>query len=127
MHCGGVCVTSTKETETMATEKKDRASASENSADAIVALTADHKRVKTLFKEVATLKEKGGDKDEEKAELVKRICRELKVHTEIEEQIFYPAVREQIGDEDLMDEALVEHAGAKELVEQLESMHVDDD
>jgi hemerythrin superfamily protein len=111
----------------MATERNDSASGSGNSTDAIVALTADHKRVKELFKEFATLKEKRGDKDEEKLELVKRICRELKVHTAVEEQIFYPAVREQIDDGDLMDEALVEHAGAKDLVEQLESMDVEDD
>lgn len=111
----------------MATERKDSVSSSGNSTDAIVALTADHKRVKSLFKEFATLKAKRGGKQEEKTELVKRICRELKVHTAIEEQIFYPAVREQIADEDLMDEALVEHAGAKDLVEQLEGMNVDDD
>lgn len=111
----------------MATERKDRTSGNGNSTDAIVALTADHKRVKALFKEFATLKEKRGNKNDEKAELVKRICRELKIHAALEEQIFYPAVREQITDEDLMDEALVEHAGAKDLVEQLESMAVDDD
>lgn len=111
----------------MATERKDSGSANGNSSDAIVALTADHKRVKALFKEFATLKEKEGDHDEEKAELVKHICRELKIHSAVEEQVFYPAVRAQIADDDLMDEALVEHAGAKDLVEQLESMDADDD
>ena len=49
------------------------------------------------------------------------------MHTTIEEEIFYPAVREAIDEEDLMDEALVEHAGAKELIEQLEGMSPQDD
>jgi hemerythrin superfamily protein len=100
---------------------------SRNGSDAIAALTADHKRVKALFKEFAALKAKKGDQSEEKAELVQRICQELKIHTQLEEGIFYPAVREAIRDDDLMDEALVEHAGAKSLVEQLETMDPDDD
>lgn len=52
--------------------------------------------------------------------IVDQICNELKVHTELGEEIFYPAVRKAIEDADLMDEALVEHAGAKDLVAQLE-------
>jgi hemerythrin-like domain-containing protein len=51
----------------------------------------------------------------------------LKVHAQIEEEIFYPAVRAQIDQPDLMDEALVEHAGAKELIAQLETMDSGDD
>ena len=64
---------------------------------------------------------------EEKAAIVQQICMELTVHAELEEEFFYPAVREQIGDDDLMDEAEVEHAGAKDLIAQLESMEPDDD
>jgi hemerythrin superfamily protein len=93
--------------------------------DAIAMLTADHKKVKTLFGQFDKLKEKGSD--EEKSELVATICNELKVHTSIEEEIVYPAVRKAIEDSDLMDEALVEHAGAKDLIAQLEDMDTDDD
>jgi hemerythrin-like domain-containing protein len=91
--------------------------------DAIAALTADHRRVKSLFKEFEKAKETGHRKEQsQKAALVEQICTELKIHAEIEEEIFYPAVRKQIDDSDLMDEALVEHAGAKDLIAQLEAM-----
>jgi hemerythrin superfamily protein len=93
--------------------------------DAIAMLTADHKRVKKLFSDFDKLKAEGGD--EEKTAVVEQICNELKIHTEIEEEIFYPAVRKAIDDSDLMDEALVEHAGAKELLAQLEDASPDDD
>ena len=94
--------------------------------DAIALLTADHAKVKKLFKEFADLKEEDGSA-EDKSALVTQICNELKIHAEIEEEIFYPAVRKAIDDADLMDEALVEHAGAKELIAQLEDMSPDDE
>jgi hemerythrin superfamily protein len=93
--------------------------------DAIELLMADHHRVAKLFAEFATLKDDGSD--EEKSALVAQICQELTVHTAIEEELFYPAVRKAIDDDDLMDEALVEHAGAKELIAQLRTAHPDDD
>jgi hemerythrin superfamily protein len=93
--------------------------------DAIVMLTDDHKQVKKLFSEFDKLEEEGGD--EEKSAIVEQICNALKIHTELEEEIFYPAVRKAIEDSDLMDEALVEHAGAKELIAQLEEANPDDD
>ncbi len=92
--------------------------------DAISLLTADHAKVKKLFKEFEDRKEDGS---KEKSALVAKICSQLKVHTQIEEEIFYPAVRKAIDDGDLMDEALVEHAGAKELIAELEDMHPGDD
>jgi hypothetical protein len=93
--------------------------------DAIELLMADHHRVAKLFAEFDALKEDGSD--EAKSALVAQICQELTVHTAIEEEIFYPAVRKAIEDDDLMDEALVEHAGAKELIAQLQAAHPDDD
>jgi hemerythrin superfamily protein len=93
--------------------------------DAIAMLMADHKKVKNLFSDFDKLKEKGSDED--KSALVEQICNELKIHTELEEEIFYPAVRKAIEDSDLMDEALVEHAGAKDLIAQLEAASPDDD
>ena len=88
-------------------------------------LTADHKKVKKLFSEFDKLQEEGSD--EEKSSIVEQICNELKIHTELEEEIFYPAVRKAIDDSDLMDEALVEHAGAKDLIAQLEDAGPDND
>ena len=93
--------------------------------DAIAMLMADHKKVKKLFSDFDKLKEEGSDED--KSAIVDQICNELRIHTELEEEIFYPAVRKAIDDSDLMDEALVEHAGAKDLIAQLEDASPDDD
>jgi hemerythrin superfamily protein len=101
------------------------ASASAREQDAIALLKADHKKVKALFSEFDKLKDDVADND--KTAIVAQICNELKIHTAIEEEIFYPAVRKAIEDSDLMNEALVEHAGAKDLIEQLEVAGVDDD
>jgi hemerythrin superfamily protein len=102
--------------------KKDASGAQQ---DAIAMLMADHKTVKKLFSDFDKLKEKGSDED--KSAIVEQICNELKIHAELEEKIFYPAVRKAIDDPDLMDEALVEHAGAKDLIAQLEDASPDDD
>ncbi|MBV8147394.1 MAG: hemerythrin domain-containing protein [Gammaproteobacteria bacterium] len=105
---------------------KRRAAAADRDMDAIAALTADHRKVRELFKQFKKLKSAEGA-GREKAALVKQICTELTIHAAIEEEIFYPAVRVQIDDDDLMDEALVEHAGAKDLIAQLEGMDPGDD
>ncbi|MBK6805963.1 MAG: hemerythrin domain-containing protein [Betaproteobacteria bacterium] len=94
--------------------------------DAITILTNDHKKVKTMFTDYNKLM-KSEANDEEKGALVENICEELTVHMQIEEEIFYRAVRAAIDDGDLMDEADVEHAGAKELIAQLEEMEPGDD
>jgi hypothetical protein len=93
--------------------------------DAIALLKEDHKKVKQMFKEFDKMKEKAGEG--EKVQLVRKICMELNVHTQIEEEIFYPAVRKAIKEQDLLDEATVEHASAKDLIQQLESMSPSDD
>jgi len=93
--------------------------------DAIALLTADHKEVRQLFAQFKGLKEDASN--EEKSAIVEQICIALTIHAEIEEEIFYPAVREAIDDSDLMDEALVEHAGAKELIAQLQDMDPEED
>lgn len=92
--------------------------------DAISLLKEDHKKVKKMFKEFSKMKDKAGD--QEKETLVTEICKELSIHAQIEEEIFYPAVRKAIDDEDLMDEATVEHASAKDLIAQLQTMPVSD-
>ena len=94
--------------------------------DAIALLTADHKAVKALFEQFEKLMEQE-DADERKAALVEKICNELTLHAQVEEEIFYPAVREAINDDALMDEADVEHASARDLIAQLEGMAPGDD
>jgi hemerythrin superfamily protein len=95
--------------------------AMQHGEDAITLLTEDHKKVKKLFSDFAKLA-KGDGSDKAKAEVVRQICMELTIHAQAEEEIFYPAVRAAIKDDDLMDEADVEHAGAKNLIAQLEAM-----
>lgn len=99
--------------------------ASASQQDAIALLMQDHQTVEKLFKQFEKLVKAEDDKGKE--DVVKQICHELTVHAQVEEEIFYPAVREAIGDEDLLDEAEVEHASVKELVAQLESMQPGDD
>jgi hemerythrin-like domain-containing protein len=108
----------------MATSKHATSNAKDE--DAIALLTADHKKVKALFKDFEKLKEQE-DAGDEKAALVERICMELMVHATVEEEIFYPAVRDAINDDDLVDEAEVEHASAKDLIAQLQSAEPGDE
>jgi hemerythrin superfamily protein len=93
--------------------------------DAVGMLIADHKRVASLFADFKRLTDEG--RDEEKASVVQEICKELTVHTQLEEELFYPAVRKAAGDEDQVDEALVEHAGAKQLIAQLQGADPSED
>lgn len=89
-------------------------------ADACSLLDADHRNVKKLFKEFETLAEsKAKAAPAKRRELADQICLELTVHAQIEEEIFYPALRGVIKGEDLLDEAEVEHASAKELIAQI--------
>ncbi len=94
--------------------------------DAVKLLTADHAKVKKLFKAFEKLTN-GDGSSREKSDLVQQICAELTVHATVEEEIFYPALREAIDEEDLMDEADVEHASAKSLIAQLVGMKPGDD
>lgn len=89
---------------------------------ALTLLKQDHREVEEFFEQYEDL-----DSNRAKAELARKICNALKVHTQIEEEIFYPAARKSTGDGDLLDEALVEHAGAKHLISEIESMKVGDD
>jgi hemerythrin superfamily protein len=93
--------------------------------DAIGMLIADHKRVANLFADFERLTDEGSEA--QKASVVRKVCQELTIHTQLEEEIFYPAVRKAIDDADQMDEAMVEHAGAKELIAQLQGAQPDDD
>ncbi|HEU4651980.1 MAG TPA: hemerythrin domain-containing protein, partial [Croceibacterium sp.] len=78
--------------------------------DAIALLKADHRTVEDLFSKFENARGQ-----ERKQALAEQICTELKIHTMIEEEIFYPAFRGKIED-DTLDEAYVEHDGAKVLI-----------
>ena len=92
--------------------------------NAISLLMKDHKNVKALFAQYEGLSDRSFAT---KKKLADQICHELTVHTQVEEEIFYPAVRRPIHDGDLMDEAVVEHASAKELIAQILAMDPSDD
>jgi hemerythrin superfamily protein len=93
------------------------------STSAIDLLEQDHRQVEEWFDEYDELKED----DDRKAELVQKICLALKVHAQIEEEIFYPQAREATKDNDLIDEAVVEHATVKNLIADIESIEVGED
>lgn len=96
--------------------------AAASKSDAIALLKADHRKVEDLFEKFQHARD-----EERKAALVREICTELMVHTTIEEEIFYPACKEKIADEDVLDEAYVEHDGAKVLIAELLASEPDAD
>jgi hemerythrin superfamily protein len=89
--------------------------------DACDLLDADHIAVKHLFVEYARLAMAAPAAVAERQPLAARICAELTVHAQIEEEIFYPALREAIATPELLDEAQAEHQQAKELIAQIQS------
>jgi hemerythrin superfamily protein len=88
--------------------------------EAITLLRADHKLVSGLFEEYE--KTRSASK---KKTLVSQICTELTVHAQIEEEIFYPAVKQALKDKELIPEATVEHATLKDLIAQVEGVEPD--
>ena len=110
----------------MATESPKAKNAAGTDTDAIEMLIADHRNVEQLFKQYDKLAEDGGTYNEKEA-LAATICAELSIHAQVEEEIFYPAARDVLDEEDLVDEAVVEHASAKDLIAQLADMSPDDD
>lgn len=88
--------------------------------DAIALLRADHGTVSSLFADY----EKTNSSNKKKA-LVAEICTELSVHAQIEEEIFYPAVKAALKDKLLVPEATVEHASLKDLIAQIEGVEPD--
>ena len=90
---------------------------------AVELLKEQHDKVKKAFKEFEKL---GREDAEAQQQLVQRVCEDLKLHTTLEEELFYPAAREAIDDEDILNEAQIEHETAKMLIEQLENMGPED-
>jgi hemerythrin superfamily protein len=87
-----------------------------NEMDAIAMLKADHRKVESLFEKFEQTNGKAT-----KQRLAEQICLELKVHSVIEEEIFYPACRGAGVKEELMDEAYVEHDAAKQMINEIEA------
>lgn len=81
--------------------------------DAIALLKADHRHVEALFETFEKAR------SNRKQALALEICTELMIHTMIEEEIFYPACKGQIEDDPILDEAYVEHDGAKVLIAEI--------
>jgi hemerythrin superfamily protein len=107
------------------TKKKTPATATAAKTDATLLLERDHAQVRKLFKQYEKLAEAQGEASDREA-VAEEICMLLTVHATIEEEIFYPAAREADVDDDLLDEAEVEHASAKELIAQIRGMSPDD-
>ena len=91
--------------------------------DACDLLDADHRNVKKMFKQYEELMEsRGKTAAQKKKDLALQICHELTVHAQVEEEIFYPALRAALKDTDMLAEAEVEHQTAKDLIAQIEGM-----
>jgi hemerythrin superfamily protein len=98
-----------------------RAPARTRRPDALALLKADHAEVKKLFKAYQKLADKNAEASDRQA-LAEQICTMLTVHAQIEEELFYPAARDVLGDDiDLVDEADVEHGSAKDPIAQIQS------
>ena len=95
-------------------------------SDATLLLMRDHAEVKKLFKQYEKLADAEADGEERQA-LAEQICAMLTVHATVEEEIFYPAARDAEVESDLLDEAEVEHASAKDLIAQIQGMGADDE
>src|SRR4051812_469145 len=107
----------------MAKGKKAKAAKKAKKQDAIDLLKRDHADVKNAFKEF----EKAKYKDPQACKnFLASICRDIEMHAAVEEEIFYPAVRAKIKDDDLMNEALVEHNSAKTLIADIQKLRADD-
>lgn len=95
------------------------------SSNAIDLLNDDHKALRKLFKAYRALVDRDAE-PAQKEDLARQICLELSIHTRIEEEIFYPAVRLEFDDGSI-DEATVEHATGTDLVAQIECMSPEDE
>ena len=93
---------------------------------ALELLVSDHRKVEDLFEQYDA--DKDGDEDARR-QLAAKICGELKVHTQVEEELFYPWLRDNLEDDDMdmVEEAQVEHNGAKDLIEKIEGADAIDD
>lgn len=107
-------------TATKTSTSKSPASKAAAPKEATALLRADHKLVSDLFEQYEKSRSTSKKKD-----LVAQICKELTVHAQVEEEIFYPAVKAALKDHELIPEANVEHATLKDLIAQVEGIEPD--
>ena len=105
---------------TTAMQTKTKQASPSKVQDAIAMLRADHKLVSALFAEYETTRS-----NSKKRTLVSKICIELSLHAQVEEEIFYPAVKKALNDKEMIPEATVEHATLKALIGQVEGIEPD--
>lgn len=110
----------TNATKSAATKSTAKSTRSSKAPDAIAQVTADHEEVSDLFDEYEKTRS-----SVKRKRLVARICTDLTVHAQIEEEIFYPAVRLALKDKELVPEAAVEHASIKAIIAQVEGAEPD--
>lgn len=108
----------------MATERSSSRTRATARTEIMGMLKEDHKRTKKAFRDFEKLDPHNDP--EACRELVERVCGELEVHAALEEELFYPEVKQAIKDTDLVEEAEVEHMSAKSLIAQLRSMSPED-
>jgi len=99
---------------------KEKKSTSSKAQDATALLKADHEQVSDLFIEY-----READSKNKKKQLAEQICNELTVHAQIEEEIFYPAVKQALKDKELIPEARVEHATLRALISEVRGAEPD--
>ena len=102
--------------------KNDAQTFSAKAKDATALLKADHKLVASLFADYEAT-----NSNSKKKQLVAQICKELSIHAQVEEEIFYPAVQKALKDHEMVPEATVEHATLKELIAQIKDIEPDGD
>jgi hemerythrin superfamily protein len=110
--------------ELLMSEKKVDNTAAEHSTPALRVLADDHDRVRALFRYFAQLE--GTGPTTERLNIAQDICKELVIHSTIEEELFYPAARIALGENNLINEAEVEHGAAKYLIRQLLATNTED-
>lgn len=109
----------------MPTSRAASRASSQARTDVLAELKDDHKRVKKAYRDFQKLD--GEDDPEACEQLVQQVLDELSVHASVEEELLYPAAREAIADENLIDEAEVEHESMHTLIDQLRAMSPEDE
>ena len=112
--------TASRKTQTEVRKAPTKTSRASSGTDAIALLRADHKRVSDLYEQYENTRSAT-----KKKALVAAICQELTIHAQVEEEIFYPAVKAALKDKELVPEAQVEHATLKELIAQVKDKEPD--
>lgn len=115
-------VTASKDVKNKTLTVSAKKNVAKKNEEATALLKADHKLVDSLFKEFEIT-----SSDKKKKQLVDEICKELTIHAQIEEEIFYPEVQKALKDHEMVPEAIVEHASLRELIAAVKGVEPDGD